>query len=248
MKRRVFGLGTVRYFRRHGARATLEALADRYHSYRKERRLRGLETLKVFDNIYLEGEWGRDETVSGPGSTLAYTENIRGHLPKIAESLNVRTLIDAPCGDFNWMSAVSLPQVSYIGIDIVQALVASNQSKYGDERRRFIHGNIIKDALPNGDLLMCRDCLFHLSYSDIFQALRNICHSDIKYLFTTTHLNNGFENRDIATGGARRIDLFSEPFCFPPDVLYRVEDYIKPFPAREMCVWTMDQVKTAVRF
>lgn len=250
--RKIYGAGTINFCRQNGLAATIRALLYRYRSYKNDKRLKRLDTESVFSEIFRNGEWGkwgRDESVSGPGSSLESTKNIRMHLPKIFKLFKIRSIIDAPCGDFNWMRAVPLDtNVLYTGIDIVPALVRNNKEKYGTEQYSFICSNIIKDGIPPGDLLICRDCLFHFSYSDIISALSNFCNADIKYILTSTHLNNSsFENRDIVTGGFRLIDLFSTPFCLPSDVMYRVEDYVSPFPPREMCLWTTDQVKSALR-
>ena len=64
---------------------------------------------------------------------------------------------------------------------------------------------------------------------------------------TTTHFNTtGFANVDIADGEFRLLDLHSEPFALPRETLFRIADYIFPFPPREMCVWTREQVAAAL--
>src|SRR4051812_27850000 len=69
-------------------------------------RARGLDA--VFSDIYRNNSWGDAESVSGRGSTLARTEVIRRSLPGLLESVGARSLLDAPCGDFNWMRHVEL--------------------------------------------------------------------------------------------------------------------------------------------
>ena len=64
---------------------------------------------------------------------------------------------------------------------------------------------------------------------------------------TTTHLNViDFENRDIEAGDYRLLDLHIAPFFLPRNVLYRIPDYIFPYPQRELCVWSRRQVAGAV--
>ena len=63
----------------------------------------------------------------------------------------------------------------------------------------------------------------------------------------TNHLNTtGFTNTDIKAGDFRLIDFYLEPFGLPRDVLFRVADYVYPYPQREMCVWTREQVASAL--
>ncbi len=63
----------------------------------------------------------------------------------------------------------------------------------------------------------------------------------------TNHLNTtGFKNSDIPAGEFRLVDFYSEPFKLPREILFRIADYVHPFPQREMCVWTREQVATAL--
>ena len=45
------------------------------------------------------------------------------------------SLLDAPCGDFNWMRHVPLGGVSYTGADVVPELIARNRRDYGRDGR-----------------------------------------------------------------------------------------------------------------
>jgi hypothetical protein len=182
------------------------------------------------------------------GSHLANTENLRNHLPKLFATYNTRSIFDAPCGDFNWMKHVleDYP-LDYTGADIVAPLIESLNSKYRDERTRFLHLDLTTESFPLADLMLCRDCLFHLSYDDTRSALRNFVESEIPYLLTTTHINSGqIVNRDITTGAWRPIDLFSAPYGFPREVLFRINDSRAEDIEKEMCLWSRDQVRQAL--
>lgn len=78
---------------------------------------------EVFTEIYRRNIWGYQETVSGGGSTLHYTEKVRQTLPGLLADLNIGTMLDLPCGDYHWMSEIELPVAHYIGADIVPHLV-----------------------------------------------------------------------------------------------------------------------------
>lgn len=197
-----------------------------------------------FNWIYQNKYWGEGETKSGSGSTLEHTENLRRELPVLAEKFKIRRFLDAPCGDFAWMQhVVKAMHVSYVGGDIVRPIVEELQAKFGSADIQFVHLDITKDKLPAADLMMCRDCLFHLCYKDIAAALENFLASEIPYLLTTTHINKtAFANRDIVTGEHRLMDLFSAPFNFPTDPLHRIEDWVMPKPEKEMCLWSREQI------
>ena len=51
---------------------------------------------------------------SGPGSSLVQTATIRRDIPALLASLGIRSFLDAPCGDFNWMRHVDLGVERYI--------------------------------------------------------------------------------------------------------------------------------------
>ena len=200
---------------------------------------------EVFTRIYKRNRWRSKESRSGQGSELIYTTNLRNHLPEILKNYHVYRLLDAPCGDFNWMHHV-IPNldVEYIGGDIVNDLVKENQLKFGGGKNvEFIQIDIRNDPLPVADLMIVRDCLFHLSFVDIYQFFENFCRSEIRLLLTTTHLPSSGLNSDIKTGDYRQIFLFSSPFCFPPEPLRRIVDWIPPYPPREMCLFTKEQVR-----
>ena len=202
-----------------------------------------------FTWIYRNNYWGADESPSGSGSTLEYTENLRKELPKLINDFKINSVLDAPCGDFNWMK-VLLPKlnVNYIGADIVQELVDSHNSNYKNEATKFLKLNLITDSFPYSDLLICRDCLFHLSYEDIQSVLTNFANSKISYLLTTTHKNNNnFKNKNIQTGDYRNIDLFVYPFNFPSNPLARIDDFLLSEQPREMCLFSREQILSIIK-
>jgi hypothetical protein len=206
------------------------------------------ELENIFEHIMALNRWSGDESRSGPGSTLLYTCNIRSQLDVFINKFNIKKIFDAPCGDFNWMKEVRLPaDLSYIGGDIASSLIDENIKKYSSAARKFLNFNIVVDEFPESDVWFCRDCLFHLPDAYIFQALRNFCDSKTGLLMMTNHINaTGFRNADIEAGEFRLIDFYSEPFCLPRDVLFQIADYVYPFPQREMCVWTREQIAAAL--
>lgn len=202
----------------------------------------------VFESIMALNRWSGEESRSGPGSSLIYTHNLRRQLIEFCAQFPVRTIFDAPCGDFHWMREVAFPSgIQYIGGDIAPSLIEANLRRYAGPGRKFVKFDIVRDVFPQADLWFCRDCLFHLSNDNIFAALENFCRSNIPYVMTTTHFNTtGFANVDIADGEFRLLDLHSEPFALPRETLFRIADYIYPFPPREMCVFTREQVRAAL--
>ena len=210
----------------------------------------GVSNLKsVFETIAYENRWGNEESRSGAGSTMSYTYNLRNELEKVVAKFEIATFLDAPCGDFNWMKAVSFPtKMKYIGGDIVPYLIRENNLNYSSPSREFIEFDITKDRFPSCDIWFCRDCLFHLPFELIFRALDRFCASDAKYVMMTNHLNTSrFRNKEIESGDFRRLDFYSKPFQFSRNIHYSAPDYVFPFPRREMCVWSRAQIITALK-
>jgi SAM-dependent methyltransferase len=204
---------------------------------------------KVFKSIYKNNYWGSDNSVSGPGSTLQYTEKIRNNLPLLINEFKINSIFDAPCGDFNWMSKIiETHNIKYYGADIVDEIIFKNQNNFIFNNVKFNQIDITEDDFPRGyDLWLCRDCLFHLSYKDIFKALNKFLDSDIPYILTTSHKGIDINNHDILTGDFRLINLFTKPFSFPEKCISRFDDYLSPEQEREMCLWTRDQIKMIIK-
>ncbi len=112
--------------------------------------------------------------------------------------------------------------LDYIGADIVDDLVRGNQERYGGPRRTFRRLDLTSDELPRADVVLCRDCLVHLSFAHVMQALANVRHSGATWLLTTTFLEH-HENADIEDGDWRMLNLTRAPFNLPAPVLALVE-------------------------
>jgi len=173
-----------------------------------------MEELKeVFTKIYEENLWTSEESKSGLGSELKSTEVIRKELPEVFKKFSIKTFLDIPCGDFNWMSKVDLKDVEYIGGDIVESLIENNKNKYDDVTFKVL--DITKDELPKVDLIFVRDVLGHFNYDSIEKAINNMIKSGSRYLLTTSFTKWTY-NSNIENGGWRPINLMIPPFNFKP--------------------------------
>jgi hypothetical protein len=196
----------------------------------------------VFTGIYERNEWGSDESRSGPGSTLARGAGIVGSLEETFVRLSISSLLDAPCGDFNWMRYATGSLQSYTGVDVVREIIARNVAQYADAKHRFLCRDMTSDPLPSADAILCRDALVHFSHRDICAAIRNFKRSEARYLITTT-FENTLHNEDIRTGGWRTLNLRIEPFHFP-EPLVAIQDIPAGagHPDKRLCVWRLDEV------
>lgn len=177
--------------------------------------LRLKSTEQVFSDVYAGNKFRGKESISGPGSAINQTSVIVTELPKLFDDFGIQTILDIPCGDFHWMKRVSLECISYIGADIVADLIQKNKQLYEKENIHFRKLDLIKDRLPRVDLILCRDCLVHLSFKDTFAALQNVCASESTYFLATTFTGRQ-HNHDIATGQWHSLNLEIAPFMLPP--------------------------------
>ncbi len=191
----------------------------------------------VFTHIYDTHAWPGKESCSGPGSTVKETETIRKKIPALLQELNVKTLLDAPCENFNWIQHVDLSFLDqYIGLDIVSDLIQKNKQKYKNETHLFICANIVADPLPQVDIILCRDCLVHLKFQDILTTLKNMKASRSVYLLTTTFPQVTL-NRDLQkTGLWRPLNLQRPPFSFPEPLVLIEEEckHDKRYPDKSL--------------
>lgn len=179
-------------------------------------------TQEIFTAIYQSNYWGSDESASGGGSHVATTETIRKSLRNLFEKLSIKTILDAACGDFNWMRLLNLENKQYIGIDIVKDIIEKNNRLYGSESKLFFCKDISVDALPQADVIICRDCLAHLSIKKIKEVIQNFKKSGSTYLLATTHIQT-ILNLDNKVGLTFPYNLQLPPFNFPAP-LFLIEE------------------------
>ena len=198
---------------------------------------------RQFTSTYLQRSWSNGESASGEGSSVVATRSISKAIPAVLRMVGAASMLDIPCGDYCWMSQVELNGVAHTGADLVRSMVHDNRVKY--PAVRFLHLDLLKDHLPRAEVVMCRDCLGHMSLEDGKKALANIKRSGAKYLLTTTFFSHQ-NNRDIETGpGWAPRCLITRPFWLPPprltiDELCR-EVYPK-FRDKGLSLWPIEQL------
>ncbi len=178
----------------------------------------------TFTPFYTDNLWGDSESRSGPGSNHTRTTKLRVELPILLEEIGARTLLDAPCGDYNWMKDTNLSLDLYFGVDIIPDLITRNRRLYGDVRTQFVLLDLTRDWLPRADVILCRDCFIHFSFRHIAAAMKNFKSTGSTYLLTNTY-HEWQQNENIRTGGFRYLNLLLPPFNFPPPLREIDEKY-----------------------
>jgi hypothetical protein len=189
----------------------------------------------TFYNKFKNNSWSSKESVSGTGSELEITKDLRLGLQNLLKKYNIKSMLDAPCGDFNWMKEMDLSNIKYIGADIVPEIIEKNKSLYNFE---FKVMNIVTDKIADVDLLLVRDCLVHLSNDSIIKFIENVKNSNVKYLLTTSFTDKNIDhkwkksvlNSDIPDGGWRPINLEVEPYNLNNPIDTIIENCTEDYP------------------
>lgn len=168
----------------------------------------------IFTKIYRSDWWGSPESKSGAGSQLVRTETFRRELRAWIQEGRVTSMLDAPCGDYNWIRHVEFPDnFRYVGGDIVGEMIAANRDRF--PAVEFLHMDILTDPLPQVDAWLCRDALIHFPNRSALRVIERFADSDIRYILATT-FPSVTDNRDIGFGQYRPVNLTLPPFNLPP--------------------------------
>jgi FkbM family methyltransferase len=192
---------------------------------------------ETFEDAYQNWRFGGwPISKSGEGSFLEETEELRQQIKHLVKEKGIKTVVDIPCGDFNWMKELVYSFEKYTGGDIVSQAIQDNQ-KYSNSVIDFMEFDLTKDEIPEADLLIVRDVIGHLSLEDGQRIIKNILKSKCKYLLSTTwyhlddenyfksHINKDGEadlENQLNTGTAYfyPVCLHSEPFNLPQPEFY----------------------------
>lgn len=173
---------------------------------------------KHFTDIYYSNAWHGKNSKSGTGSDLDTTDILRPQMVSLINGMGIRTIIDAPCGDFFWMKEIinDLNISRYTGVDIVEDMISKNIELYGGSARvEFRKMDITKEILPKAQLIFSRDCLVHFSYETAKVILRNFIASGCEYILMTTFMRSDRNYPDIVDGQWRAINFQIPPMSLP---------------------------------
>lgn len=193
---------------------------------RSKRRLqfqRRMSNEQVFSKIYAENSWGgaKGEFCSGSGSTNeavvgAYVDAI--HRLALERGFLGGRFVDLGCGDFRVGQRLLPLCSSYVGVDVVPALVNRNNRFYGNATTRFAAQDVTLHDPPDGDVCFVRQMLQHLSNAEILAILPKL--ERYRWVFITEHqpqkLASVAPNIDKVHGAEVRLSCGSGVFVDQP--------------------------------
>jgi Methyltransferase domain len=144
----------------------------------------------IFGNIYENRLWGvsSDREVHFYSGIGSYDPSVIQYVSLVVDVIHrydIRNVTEIGCGDFTVASQYVDKCKSYLGIEVVRALVEHNQRTYGTKAVSFLFADASRTKLPPCDLCIIRQVLQHLSNRDIMNILQNVT---AKYLLVTEHL------------------------------------------------------------
>jgi len=182
-----------------------------------------MDSKTAFTTIYENQFWGTNpgqKYYSGDGShderhVEPYIQSVNNFLTSLE---NPPTIIDLGCGDFSIGKQLVEYSKHYFACDIVEDLISNNQLNFNHEKLTFLCIDAEHDKLPQGDVLILRQVLQHLSNHAITLITKQFI--NFKYIILTEHLPMGefIANKDKSTGPDSRlrfksgIDLTKAPF------------------------------------
>jgi SAM-dependent methyltransferase len=175
-----------------------------------------LETQRQGALAYIAQQDGlNQETLCGPGSRMAATEEVREWLPRIVESRKLRTILDVGCGDCRWIGRVRWPDgTEYQGFDISERAIQEAGCDYPKLKRVIRVANAFVERIPKVDLILCRDLLVHLTLGRA-QELLGRFRGQAKWLAANTFPDIA-TNKELAESmpgwGWRPLNLALPPF------------------------------------
>ena len=212
----------------------------------------------IFDKIYSRGKWFKGKSLRQPSDFYSDADWPPKDIQQISASgqgsdrgkatitsmkviidtiikYKVRSMIDIPCGDVNWIfdSLLTDTLPVYIGLDISLGVIEVNQQRFWHHRNKHFYfwdatlcelpkfryvsssSSSSGQELQSVDLVHVRDVIQHMTLEQGVAYFCNVFKSGPKVLITTTFPDSKV-NHGAKEGGFYENNLQLEPFSFPP--------------------------------
>jgi Methyltransferase domain len=113
------------------------------------------------------------------------------------------------------MRHIELPVSDYYGVDIVPRMIQANKQRFGGAYRQFSVADLTRDTLPAADVILCRDCLVHVSFQDCALILENFRRTGATWILLNTYPEIQHNLNQFTGRHWRRLNFRLPPFEFP---------------------------------
>ena len=170
----------------------------------------------IFSTIYETGGWDTEDGVKGTSGSGSSPKNAKIYIEFLKDFLTskqIKSVVDLGCGDWQISQLIDWKGIQYKGVDVASNVIERNKMLYASENISFVRADGIDNVLPKADLLICKDVLQHLPFSDILSVITQL--SKFKYCIIVNDVDPvtlTCENKDIPRGHYRLLDLTKPPF------------------------------------
>jgi SAM-dependent methyltransferase len=186
---------------------------------------RAVDTLATttFTSIYNKNFWSKG---SGPGSTPEYTSTYRESLIATLRRLNVTTILDVGCGDWQFSRLIDWTGFNYTGIDCVKFLIDNHNNMFGKANIKFVHHDILTQewmlsspSSPRIDAVILKDVIQHWPDADMKRILASL-RTQARWLLVTNCADQK-DGHDIPLGGFRSLSHKMQPLAsYSPQLIH----------------------------
>jgi SAM-dependent methyltransferase len=147
------------------------------------RALRPATMKSAFTRIYDEDHW---DGGSGRGSSVLNTAPYRSLVEDLIRKNEIRSVVDAGCGDWQSTHLIDWNGADSLGLDVVDTVIAANRERFGPAHK-FECLDFSAQDLPAADLLLLKEVLQHWPSSTIVTFLKRL--QKFKYVLITNSVN-----------------------------------------------------------
>lgn len=158
-----------------------------------------------------------EQSLCGSGSWKEQARDAQEFIQEKIIEHQYESILDLGCGDWNWMEEIDFKGAKYLGVDADAEMIYNNSVKYAFNEISFRCADIFKMDIPEVDLVICRDVLFHVR-PELAVCLINKLKQRSRLHFISTSFNREKKNQEprkyckIEDWFYYRINLLTEPF------------------------------------
>lgn len=146
---------------------------------------------------------------------------------------NIKSIVDCGCGDWQFSQNINFEGIDYKGFDVASFVVENNIKNFQKEHINFFLYDGDFNALPEADLIICKDVLQHLPNAKVKEFIANL--HKYKFALITNDIGEKF-NYDISLGGYRCLDLRQPPFKLEAKIVHTIKRMPKA-PDMPVMLW-----------
>lgn len=175
---------------------------------------------RIFNTIYESKMWYKG---SGSGSMPENTGEYRAFLESYMRTHDITRVLDIGCGDWQSSALIDWNGKTYIGVDVVDAVIEEDRRKYGSDTITFLCADVRKVNLPQADLVIIKDVFQHWSNAEIAKFIDRL--KVYPHILIINTVDGEGCNTDIEDGWFRPVDIAKALFCVPMEELLRYKSY-----------------------